>query len=472
MQTPSSPRPKPLLYADYINDRAVVEALRLPAATPIGVNDADWPQPPAHWQAGDDWPSDSPWNHDEVLFIRTHQAFEVWFALIIHELGSVLREASALWAAHGSSIPRLELDHRRDDDAPGFDPNKFPAIARVAAAAADADPEARQALNAVNAPGRLFQDPGLPLAALARPELIATLARWTARVERARQALLCTLPFFDVLTTLTPAQFLIFRDRLQPASGFGSGQFRELELTLGLRELNRHKIAPPGGSPDPAPGEEPLPRGLLRPTEHTPAPLRFQSFHYALPRWQQARVAARYAAPSLRDLAYALLNAAYLWRNDPAYPTTGRVFDLPDLTAARIDAFAARALDGAIADGYRGLSPRALDASARERLTDAIRSLDRAMAHRETIVAALFEMELDHSPLATFLHTCLALDAAVLRWRDHHIRFVEQQIGMRRGTGGGGIAYLRTTTAAEKAPHLTHAFPALWQARSFVQRPI
>ncbi len=371
----------------------------------------------------------------------------------------------------GGGLPRVELDSRRDDDTPGFDPSRFPAIARVVSGAEAADDQARQPLHNVNAPGRLHEDPGLPLATLANPELIPTLARWTARVERARQALLCTIPFFDVLTTLTPAQFLIFRDRLQPASGFGSGQFRELELTLGLRELNRDKIAPPGGSSDPAPGEEPLPKGILRPTEQTPAPLRFQSFHYALPRWQQARVAARYAAPSLRDLVYALLNAAYRWRNDPAYAATQRAFDLPDLTAARLDDFAARALAGAIADGYRGLSPRTLDPSARERLSDSIRSLDRAMAHRETIVAALFEMELDHSPLATFLHSCLALDAATLRWRDHHIRFVEQQIGMRRGTGGGGIAYLRTTTAAEKAPHLTHAFPCLWQARSFVQRP-
>jgi tryptophan 2,3-dioxygenase len=377
-----------------------------------------------------------------------------------------------LWTSHGGQIPRVELDQRRDDDTPGFDSARFPAITRVVREASAADEQARQALNSVNAPGRLHVDAQLPVAALLHPDFVATLARWSSRIERARQAMLCTIPFFDVLTTLTPAQFLIFRDRLQPASGFGSGQFRELELTLGLRELNRDKIAPPGGSPDAASGEEPLPPGILRPTEATPAPLRFQSFHYALPRWQQARVAARYNASSLRDLVYAMLNAAYQWRNDPAYSSARRAFDLPDLTAARLDEFAARSLAGAIADGYRGLSPRTLDTSARERLSDSIRSLDRAMAHRETIVAALFEMELDHSPLAAFLHTCLSFDAAILRWRDHHIRFVEQQIGMRRGTGGGGIAYLRTTTAAEKAPHLTHAFPCLWQARSFVQRPV
>jgi tryptophan 2,3-dioxygenase len=41
----------------------------------------------------------------------------------------------------------------------------------------------------------------------------------------------------DVLETLTPAQFLSFRDRLESASGFQSGQFRELEAVLGRRGL-------------------------------------------------------------------------------------------------------------------------------------------------------------------------------------------------------------------------------------------
>jgi tryptophan 2,3-dioxygenase len=40
----------------------------------------------------------------------------------------------------------------------------------------------------------------------------------------------------DVLETLTPVQFLSFRDRLESASGFQSAQFRELEAVLGRRE--------------------------------------------------------------------------------------------------------------------------------------------------------------------------------------------------------------------------------------------
>jgi tryptophan 2,3-dioxygenase len=40
----------------------------------------------------------------------------------------------------------------------------------------------------------------------------------------------------DVIETLTPVQFLSFRERLESASGFQSAQFRELEAVLGRRD--------------------------------------------------------------------------------------------------------------------------------------------------------------------------------------------------------------------------------------------
>ncbi|WP_199433535.1 tryptophan 2,3-dioxygenase [Qaidamihabitans albus] len=40
----------------------------------------------------------------------------------------------------------------------------------------------------------------------------------------------------DVLETMTPSQFTSFRTRLDAASGFQSGQFRELEAVLGRRD--------------------------------------------------------------------------------------------------------------------------------------------------------------------------------------------------------------------------------------------
>jgi tryptophan 2,3-dioxygenase len=40
----------------------------------------------------------------------------------------------------------------------------------------------------------------------------------------------------DVLETMTPLDFLSFRDRLETASGSQSAQFRELEFVLGLKD--------------------------------------------------------------------------------------------------------------------------------------------------------------------------------------------------------------------------------------------
>ena len=43
---------------------------------------------------------------------------------------------------------------------------------------------------------------------------------------------------WDVLSTLTPVDYLKFRDVLGTSSGFQSAQFREIEFRLGLKELN------------------------------------------------------------------------------------------------------------------------------------------------------------------------------------------------------------------------------------------
>ena len=44
----------------------------------------------------------------------------------------------------------------------------------------------------------------------------------------------------DILETMTPMDFLDFRDMLRPASGFQSWQFKELEAKLGLKFQYRH----------------------------------------------------------------------------------------------------------------------------------------------------------------------------------------------------------------------------------------
>ncbi|MCT2587595.1 tryptophan 2,3-dioxygenase [Actinophytocola gossypii] len=50
----------------------------------------------------------------------------------------------------------------------------------------------------------------------------------------------------DVLETMTPRQFTSFRTRLDAASGFQSGQFREIEAVLGRRDRRAFQHYPEG----------------------------------------------------------------------------------------------------------------------------------------------------------------------------------------------------------------------------------
>ncbi|HEX7256173.1 MAG TPA: tryptophan 2,3-dioxygenase family protein [Gaiellaceae bacterium] len=61
-------------------------------------------------------------------------------------------------------------------------------------------------------------------------------ARAFATFKRLLTILKLVVAQLDVIETMTPVQFLAFRDRLEAASGFQSGQFRELEAILGRRD--------------------------------------------------------------------------------------------------------------------------------------------------------------------------------------------------------------------------------------------
>src|SRR5690606_24546915 len=59
------------------------------------------------------------------------------------------------------------------------------------------------------------------------------------RMERVHTILQVLVHQIDILETMTPLDFLDFRDLLRPASGFQSLQFKVLEARLGLKMENR-----------------------------------------------------------------------------------------------------------------------------------------------------------------------------------------------------------------------------------------
>lgn len=105
--------------------------------------------------------------HDEMLFIVVHQAYELWFKQILHELALI----DAIFANES-------LDDR-------------------------------------------------------------DLGRTVAALERIERILKLLIGQLDVLETMTPLDFLEFRDLLFPSSGFQSLQFRLIEVGLGLRRGDR-----------------------------------------------------------------------------------------------------------------------------------------------------------------------------------------------------------------------------------------
>lgn len=64
----------------------------------------------------------------------------------------------------------------------------------------------------------------------------------THRLERIKSIQRLLIGQLEVMETMTPLDFLDFRDLLIPASGFQSVQFREIEVLMGLRTDNRISI--------------------------------------------------------------------------------------------------------------------------------------------------------------------------------------------------------------------------------------
>lgn len=60
------------------------------------------------------------------------------------------------------------------------------------------------------------------------------------RLKRVITILQVLVHQIDIMETMTPMDFLDFRDMLRPASGFQSWQFKELEAKLGLKFEDRH----------------------------------------------------------------------------------------------------------------------------------------------------------------------------------------------------------------------------------------
>ncbi len=75
-----------------------------------------------------------------------------------------------------------------------------------------------------------------------KPVQDSQLSEIDQKLERIKKIQFVLNNQIEILETMSPMDFLEFRDYLVPASGFQSVQFREVEIRLGLSTHNRHQI--------------------------------------------------------------------------------------------------------------------------------------------------------------------------------------------------------------------------------------
>jgi tryptophan 2,3-dioxygenase len=124
----------------------------------------------------------------------------------------------------------------------------------------------------------------------------------------------------------------------------------------------------------------------------------------------------------------------------------------------------AHASDSQVLRALQGMDSAAIKRVNREAQLRTTFFLD--APHRRAIV---FLLQFSHLPLlawpASLVEALLALDQAFANWRDRHIAMVSRVLGGGRistlGSAGSGLPYLRGTVAKR-------AFPEIWDARTFM----
>ena len=254
---------------------------------------------------------------------------------------------------------------------------------------------------------------------------------------------------FEVVETLIPQDFLDFRDKLVPSSGFQSFQMREIEVLMGLEDAKR------------------ISYGTTRPLSH------IEDSAHDTPGGRLA--VARLAQARSEDTVLAVLNR-WLYRTPIQGSTPSDAGD-DEVVRTFIDAYL-----GELQSNMEGQIERLVDALGAESRDgiqarmDGIGTAARAFLYaegapgdlrdyvRRVRAAALFIESYRALPLLAWprllLDLVVDMEEQLVLWRHRHARMVERLIGRRPGTGGSeGVEYLDKTGAYR-------VFRDLWAIRT------
>ncbi|MEI8256466.1 MAG: tryptophan 2,3-dioxygenase family protein, partial [Deltaproteobacteria bacterium] len=216
---------KELTYSEYISVPELLRAQRLPEEVPRGRTREEWPVRPSvreggverPWAEGDPWPPE--WPHDELLFIVTHQTFELWFRQILHDLDDVMSRVTRVLAAHGTTVPRATIGQRVASDAPLFAEvaARYPRTRALVEGPLSGHEWERRWSKELHEPGSLPRHDDPVRGAIEVGWFDAeTLALFARRIDRAARIIRHATGAFDILSTMPPEEFLTFRSRLNP----------------------------------------------------------------------------------------------------------------------------------------------------------------------------------------------------------------------------------------------------------------
>jgi tryptophan 2,3-dioxygenase len=247
-----------------------------------------------------------------------------------------------------------------------------------------------------------------------------------ARLQRMAEIQKLLIDQLRILETMTPLDFLDFRDFLVPASGFQSVQFRLIENKLGLP---REQSAVEGG---PAPSRSPADQEALR--ESLTAPSLFVLVEKWLERTPFLELPGYEFWASYRAAVDAMLAAdRQTIATNPTLSEAKKQVQLAELAVTE--------------EAFQAL----LDTTRHEQLRKEGR---RRLSHRATQAALLIHLYRDqpilHLPFR-FLTVLVDIDELLSTWRYRHALMVHRMIGTKIGTGGSsGHHYLLNTVERNK----------------------
>ncbi len=279
-----------------------------------------------------------------------------------------------------------------------------------------------------------------------------SLASAVRSVERMITILRMAGEHFALMETLTTRDYLAFRDKLNPASGFQSAQLREIEILAGMNEADRIPL-----------GHEKSYMDMLRDHDGGPS---------SASRRVEARLADR---PTLRDAVHEWLYRTPIQGSTPSQP------DDAERVRAFLESYCAShassareamsyALRTSLSDSDRerlaGRYDREIAGARAFLFADDAPEAERAKVSR-TRAALVFIESYRELPLLAWpravIDGLVAFEQAFVMFRQRHARMVERVIGRRTGTGGSaGVEYLDQTALRYRI------FRDIWAVRTLL----